>query len=167
MSITANNKRHGSAAVALTLVALIPSPLIGAAEGPSAAVSKYVAEAQSVALREHHVQLNLDSRDIAGLATILEQIRNRHVQAPLTEKALVAEVFRWGAVLGEIQRSHWKKAYWGRSRDRNRKYHYSVYVPLESGDWLESNEFDLVEGFITKATTDLTIQQALWLHILD
>lgn len=167
MTITANNERHSRAAVALTLVALIPSPLIGAAEGPSTAVSAYVAEAQSVALREHDVQLHLDSRDIAGLATILEQIRNRHMQVPLAEKALVAEVYRWGAVLGEIQRSHWKRAYWGRSRDRNRKYYYSVYVPLEGGDWLESNEFDLVEGFITKPTTDLTIQQTLWLHLLD
>ena len=120
------------------------------------------------AMTEYGVELHLDTRDIVGVAAILGRVRDRHMKTPLSGKNLATEVRRWGAVLGEILRSKWKAAHWGPSKEHNREYLYSVYVPLEGGDWLESNEFDLAEEFITNtASTTLTIQQVLALHFVD
>lgn len=137
------------------------------AQTSDSGVEAHVVEAREVARSEYGLILHLDWRDVGGLATILERIRDRNAKAPIPEETLRAEVYRWGSVLGEIQLSIWSRAHWGPSREHNKAYSHSVYVPLEGGGWLESNEFDLAERLITAASSELTIRQTLTLHLLD
>jgi hypothetical protein len=135
---------------------------------PDESVKAWVDDASAVARSEYRLELTLGSRDISRVSDILRTLRDRYAQQPLEVEALRQEVVRWGAVLGEIQGSHWSTAHWGRSKERNRAYGYSVYVPLEGGGWLESNEIDLAEGLITKAMfREMTIREALTLHFFD
>lgn len=162
--MTVLNKQFWVAVVPLAFTVAVPA---AQAQRANSRVEAYVLEARTVAQSKYGLALHLDTRDLEGVAAILEDIRGRHAKTPLNDESLAAEVRRWGAVLGEIQLSIWGKAHWGPSKERNQAYSHSVYVPLEGGGWLESNEFDLVEGLITGKSSELMIRQILTLHFLD
>jgi hypothetical protein len=131
------------------------------------AIAAYVADARATAQSRYRVRLVLDTRDLDALAAILSSLQERHKRSPLSRAALVQETKRWGALLGEILRSIYDTAYWGGCKQYDHAYSYSLYVPLESGGWLEANVFDFAERLITGKNSKFTIRQELTLYLLD
>ena len=161
--------RPGVAAV-LAIALALALPVSVASQDLDAQVARALSDAKAVARSRTGLELQVEPDGTALLARILEALRSQHRRQPLSRSALREEVIRWGTALGEILRISYPEAHWAESNTHNRKYGRSVFVPLEGGGWLESDDLDLVEHLITGrggVPPGLPIETALNLHLLD
>jgi hypothetical protein len=173
-SVGRTSRRGGGALRAPCLLTTMALVLACTASGlaapqvkaPPIMAAELVVEARVVA-KQRGVCLELDDRDVPSLAKMLDDLRARWAAGKLSPAELGQEARLWSAVLGEIVKRVYPAAEWRRAQQRNRRCGISLYVPVEGGTWLESDECEMIERLIREPLKGITVEQRLTLHILE